>query len=83
MKRRIRKSCSNSKEMYQKCDAHAKGTCSAKVQGCCLFSLFIAFFDVLVPVALVAAEGPSFFSSLRPVSPVNLKKGPLGTSVWP
>ena len=40
------------------------------------------FFDALVPVALVAAEGPSFFSSLRPVSPVNLKKGPLGTSVW-
>ena len=83
MKRRIRKSCGNSKEMYQKCDARAKGTCSAKMQGCCLFSLFIAFFDVLVPVALVAAEGPSFFSSLQPVSPVNFKKGPLGTSVWP
>jgi len=49
-----------------------------------LLSFFsIHCFDVLVPVALVAAEGPSFFSSLRPVSPVNLKKGPLGTWVWP
>ena len=54
------------------------------VRKCRVVVFFLySFFDVLVPVALVAAEGPSFFSSLRPVSPVNLKKGPLGTSVWP
>ena len=55
----------------------------SEIAGLLSFFSIHCFFDVLVPVALVVAEGPSFFSSLWPVTPVNLKKGPLGTLVWP